>query len=659
MGLSEITSLTKNIDHPCLKLFKKEKYLGHGGFGHVWKVLLCKTNYYLAMKQLSKAEISKKNFITNIFYERDILNILYNVHIVNLYLTFQDEDYLYMIMDYLEGGDLRKHMKAKIFNIRQIKFVAACVIIGLEYIHRKGIIHRDIKPENLIFDDKGYLRISDFGIAIRNDLINKLEKNNDKSGTPGYMAPERIINNKNISYSFSSDFFSLGVILYELTMLKKPFRRNLDKIGKIDYNSYEDIISDLFNNETINITPALVKKNRNIENNNINANKKSINANNQQLLYLCDLINKLLIYEQKNRLGYDNIEDIKNHPFFGENFEWKKIFHRSYNSPFIVYESNKNKVIENEDEDFNDILFKNDIEEVKENFQKKFENFTLIHKITKEDLNRFYQNGNNSVNISKFRNDLFNTNKKYGDNYKRNLKKNLIVNIKNNNQFFSQEKNYKKDNNFTNLKYKIIPNKFKEKNNRLIINKNNNLNLIKKINTPKNNKILMEVIEENFMNNFFLKTNIKFSKILSLKNKISNINKYNQNFYPLINSNREHRNIAKKPTTAILYKRRNNSIDDNKKNSRIFLAKNSFGEDYFKLLINAKKNKKMKNDINLTDFNNNLNNNTFKTNGDLPKRNIYLKNCGEKIINEKAYRDKLIELNNHNIDKAIKEIFMH
>ena len=668
MGLSEITSLTKSIDHPSLKLFKKEKYLGHGGFGNVWKVLLCKTDYYLAMKQLSKAEIFKKNFITNIFYEKDILNILYNVHIVNLYLTFQDDDYLYMIMDYLEGGDLRKHMKTKIFNIRQIKFVAACVIIGLEYIHRKGIIHRDIKPENLIFDDKGYLRISDFGIAIRNDLINKLEKNNDKSGTPGYMAPERIINNKNISYSYSSDFFSLGVILYELTMLKKPFRRNIDKIGKIHYNSYEEIISDLFNNEAVNITPALVKKNRNIENNNIkiSENKKDINANNQSLLYLCDLINKLLIYEQKNRLGYDNIEDIKTHPFFGENFEWKKIFHRSYNSPFIVYESKKKKMIENEDEDFNDI-FKNDIinfgsEEVKENFQKKFENFTSIHKITKEDLNRFYQNGNNSGNISKFRNDLYNTSKKYGDNNKRNIRKNLITNFKNNKQFFSQEKNIKRDNNnnITNLKYKIIPNKlFKENNNKLIINKNNNLNLIKKINTPKNNKILMEVIEENFMNNFFLKTNIKFSKILSLKNNISNLSKYNQNYYPVINSSREHRNIVKKPTTANLYKRRNNSIDDNKKNSRIFLAKNSFGENYFKLLINAKKNKKMKNDINLTDFNNNLHNNTFKTNRDLTKKNIYLKNCGENIINEKAYRDKIIELNNHNIDKAIKEIFMH
>ena len=152
-------------------------------------------------------------------------------------------------------------------------------------------------------------------------------------------------------------FFSLGVILYKLTILKKPFRGNIDKIGKIHYNSHEEIISDLFYNEELILLRHQLKE-QNIEKNNINiiANKKELNANNQQLLYLCDLINKLLIYEQKNRLEYNNIEDFKSHPFFRENFEWKKIFHRRYNSPFNVYESNKNKVMENEDEDFNDIM---------------------------------------------------------------------------------------------------------------------------------------------------------------------------------------------------------------------------------------------------------------------------------------------------------------
>ena len=219
MGQTEVNLLMKGINHPTLGMFKKEEYIGSGGFGHVWKVLYCKGDYHLAMKQLSKKEIINQNFVENIFSERNILNIIYNVHIVNLYLTFQDDNYLYMIMDYLEGGDLRKHMIAKKFNIKEIKFIAACIIIALEYIHKKGIIHRDIKPENLIFDNKGYLRISDFGIAIKNNTISQLEKNSDKSGTPGYMAPERIINNININYTYCSDYFSLGIILYELTAL--------------------------------------------------------------------------------------------------------------------------------------------------------------------------------------------------------------------------------------------------------------------------------------------------------------------------------------------------------------------------------------------------------------------------------------------------------
>ena len=668
MGQSEIISIMKNIEHPSLKLFKKEKYIGHGGFGHVWKVLFSKSDYYLAMKQLSKQKIIKSNFVTNIFYERDILNILYNIHIVNLYLTFQDENYLYMIMDYLDGGDLRKHMKSKIFNLKEIKFVAACVIIGLEYIHKKGIIHRDIKPENLIFDDKGYLRISDFGIAIRNDLINILEKNNDKSGTPGYMAPERIINSKNISYSYSSDFFSLGVILYELTMLKKPFRRNIDKIGKVMYNTYEDIISDLFNNESVNLTPSLVKKYRNTENNNanININKKEINEYNTQLVHLCDLINKLLIYEQKDRLGYDDIEDIKNHPFFGESFEWKKIFHRSYNSPFIIYDNSKNKNKKNEKKDLDDISKSDKIEEEKNNFQKKFENFTLIHKITKEDFNYFYLSRNISGNLSIFRNNSHNR-KKYQDSNKRNIKKTFTVHLQKNIKFFSQTKTDKKDNKqFNSSKYKIMPYQlFKENNNNLINinNKNNNSNLIKNYGSKskKNNKINMEIIEENFMNKFN-KTNINMSKIMNLKDKIANLNKnkFNLNFYPLINSSRESRkNKIKKPLTAMLYKKRNNSIVDNKRNARILLVKNSFGDAYHKSLVNSRKSIKQKNDIHLTDSNDNLFKKPLNTSRDIHDNLLLLRNNGKKIINEKEYKDKIIELNNHNIDKALKEIFMH
>ena len=160
------------------------------------------------------------------------------------------------------------------------------------------------------------------------------------------------------------------------------------------------------------------------------------------------------------------------------------------------------------------------------------------------------------------------------------------------------------------------------------------------------------------MNNYCNKSNINFSK--TLKNKISNIKKHNYNYFPLINSSREHRNrnSVKKSTSSILYYKRHNSIDDNEKKRRIFLRKSRFNENYFKLLISPRNIKKNTN-INLTDFNNDLNNNALKNHKDLPEKNIYLRSNEEKFINEKAYIDKITELNNHNIDKAIKEIFMH
>jgi serine/threonine protein kinase len=68
-------------------------------------------------------------------------------------------------MDYASGGDMRYHLPNKHYNEKETKFLCACVIIALEYIHSKGVVHRDVKPENLVFDDKGYLRLTDFGIA--------------------------------------------------------------------------------------------------------------------------------------------------------------------------------------------------------------------------------------------------------------------------------------------------------------------------------------------------------------------------------------------------------------------------------------------------------------------------------------------------------------
>lgn len=170
-----------------------------------------------AMKQMSKARIINKRSVKSVINERQILAQLQNNHIVNMHYAFQDRDNLYLVMDYLSGGDLRFHLcQHRKFDEETTKFFVACLVSALEYIHQQKIIHRDIKPENLVIDSEGYLKITDFGIA----RVFRQDNAPDTSGTPGYMAPE-ILNRQNHTYSV--DFFAIGVIAFECMFGKRPY----------------------------------------------------------------------------------------------------------------------------------------------------------------------------------------------------------------------------------------------------------------------------------------------------------------------------------------------------------------------------------------------------------------------------------------------------
>ena len=147
-----------------------------------------------AMKEMSKTKIIDKHSEHLILTERKLLSKIKHPFIVNMHYSFQDKDNLYLIIDFLQGGDLRYHLcKEKQFTEDQTKFIIANIILGLEYIHFNRIIHRDIKPENIVMDSKGYVKITDFGIAKL--LPNNIQSfSNDSSGTPGYMAPEALCN---------------------------------------------------------------------------------------------------------------------------------------------------------------------------------------------------------------------------------------------------------------------------------------------------------------------------------------------------------------------------------------------------------------------------------------------------------------------------------
>eukprot|EP00826_Nyctotherus_ovalis_P017809 TRINITY_DN15263_c0_g5_i1.p1 TRINITY_DN15263_c0_g5~~TRINITY_DN15263_c0_g5_i1.p1 ORF type:complete len:277 (+),score=29.72 TRINITY_DN15263_c0_g5_i1:135-965(+) len=178
---------------PIIKAsFEFHHMIGRGGFSKVWKVSRRKDNALFALKEMAKARILAKRSVNSVMNERMILSQLRHPFIVNMNCAFVDRESLYLVMDYLDGGDLRFHLarqkkfceaETSSFPFVILEFMAACIISALEYIHNNGIIHRDVKPENLIFDSRGYLKVSDFGIA----RIWNPNNAHETSGTPGYM----------------------------------------------------------------------------------------------------------------------------------------------------------------------------------------------------------------------------------------------------------------------------------------------------------------------------------------------------------------------------------------------------------------------------------------------------------------------------------------
>ena len=248
---------------------------------------------------MSKVKIIDKKSINSIKTERDLLSKLHNDFIVNMYYAFQDYSNLYLVMDYLKGGDLRYHIEKKDnFSEQETKFIISNIILGLEYIHNNNIIHRDIKPENLIFDSFGYLRITDFGIS----KINEYDNSNESSGTAGYMSPEVLFYQ---NHSFPVDFYALGIIGYELCLKKRPYIGSREEIKEkmlieqIDL-SYEELPFG-WNENFINFT------------------------------------NLLLEIRIEERLGSKyGVKELKEHPWLYD-INWDNLINKKIESPFISF----------------------------------------------------------------------------------------------------------------------------------------------------------------------------------------------------------------------------------------------------------------------------------------------------------------------------------
>ena len=346
-------NIYKSINIVTINDFELLYIIGRGGFGSVWKVKSKAIGKYFALKQMSKSKIIDQNSERNTLQERFFLSKMNSPFLVNMLCSFQDKDNLYLVLQLFTGGDLRYHLTNYIYSFTetQLKFLLSNLVLAILYIHSQKIIHRDLKPENILFDNKGYAYITDFGIAWSAEE----DHEGDNSGTPGYMAPETLFG---LDQDYCVDYYSLGVIGYEIIMGKTPY----------DGNSRHEIKNQMNEKEAY----LDIKETKNFSD-------------------ICiSFINELLSRDAKKRLGgKKGISDIKGHQFF-RGINWELIYQHKYLPPIydiikfsLVREGEVEELFDNEYCAKKDIISETTLERYEKikngsYYSKCFRNYTFL-----------------------------------------------------------------------------------------------------------------------------------------------------------------------------------------------------------------------------------------------------------------------------------------